>query len=202
MKYTVIGCDPASAKSVAVVLTDEGYDIHVFTTKAKDMPTRAYEQMCWMRGVVRTIDGPVVLYLERPVFSRGGLKALLPLGETQGSIAAGAVSAGATVVRVSPAEWKKAVIGNGNAGKLKIKLYLKKHWLNFYLESEGDIDVCDAGAIALFGRKKAGANQGVKVAPVKSVGRTRGSPVLRRSVSASPRVGAPTLAKNSKSKKG
>lgn len=152
---TIVGVDPASAKCVAVVLREDGYEICIHRTKAKDMPTRCLEAFRWMRKVVRDEDTEVVVYLERPVFARGGLKALLPLGEIQGALGAGAASAGALVIRVTPPEWKKAVIGNGSASKLKIKMYLKKTWPVFYSDSEGDIDVCDAGAIAIFGRKQA-----------------------------------------------
>jgi Holliday junction resolvasome RuvABC endonuclease subunit len=173
----IVGVDPASVKSVAVVLhPDRRYEIHIHKTKAKDMPTRSLESFRWMRRIVRSVDGPVVVYLERPVFARGGLKALLPLGETQGALAAGAASAGATVVRVTPPMWKKSVIGNGAASKLKIKMYLKKLWAAFYLESDGDIDVCDAGAIAIYGRKQHAPTKGVK--RVRVVG-GNGKPVRR-----------------------
>src|ERR1043165_317116 len=149
---TVIGVDPSSTKSVAVILREDGYEIHIFKTKAKDMPTRCLQAFRWMRSVVREEVGPVDLYLESPVFARGGLKALLPLGQIQGVLAAGALSGGANVTQVTPPQWKKKGIGNGAASKLKIKMYLKKSWSAFYLESGGDIDVCDAGAIAVYGR--------------------------------------------------
>jgi Holliday junction resolvasome RuvABC endonuclease subunit len=156
MNTTVIGVDPSSMKHVAVTLRDGSYEISVFITKAKDMPTRCLEAFRWMRKVVRNEDGPVDLFLELPMnaAARGGVKALLPLAQIQGALAAGALSGGATVHQVYVQSWKKTVVGNGNASKLKIKIYLRKNWPSFYLESEGDIDVCDAGAIAIHGRKQ------------------------------------------------
>lgn len=200
---TVVGIDPASKKSVAVVLKEDGYEIHVHTTKAFDMPTRCLEAFMWIRRIVAEIDGPTDVYLELPVFAvgRGGLNALFPLAQVQGSIAAGALSAGATVTQVSVTAWKKAVIGKGNASKLKIKLYLKKHWNLFYLESDGDIDICDAGAIALHGKKITGAKPKGLASARKQLGK-RGRSIpdasahRRSGVVASPRTGVPALAKN------
>ncbi len=200
---TIIGVDPSSSKCVAVVLREDGYEIHVLWIRTKDFAERSLLIFRWMRRIVVGEDAPVTMYLERPVYApkRGGLKALLPLGEVQGSIAAGALSGGARVVRVSPSEWKMSVLGKGNgaASKLKIKMYLKKHWQSFYLESDGDIDICDAGAIALHGRKCARIIQGVK-SVARSRGGVRSRPPGSRSVARAPRTGVPALVKNSKSK--
>lgn len=197
----IVGVDPSSVKCVAVVLKDEGYAIHVYKMTTKTIPSRCLEAFRWMRRVVRELDEPTTVYLELPVFSpgRGGLKALFPLAQVHGSLAAGAISAGATVVQVTPPQWKKNVVGKGNASKLKIKLYLKRAWLKFYLEADGDIDICDAGCIALYGRNQATPTQGV--VRVSRTGRSvRTGAVRRVAVANAPRTGVPTLAKNPKSK--
>ncbi len=203
----IVGVDPASMKSVAVRLNDDGYEIHVHKTKAKDNPTRCLEAFMWMRRVVADLDGPTTVFIELPVAfaGRGGLQAFFPLLQVQGALAAGALSAGATVVQIGPTEWKKAVVGHGHASKLKTKMYLKKHWQAFYLDSEGDIDVCDAGAITLYGRKLAGPTKGMTRASKQLVGSGRSSPrspVHRRTgVVASPRKGVPALVKDSPRKR-
>lgn len=87
------------------------------------------------------------VYVERPI---GGmnLNVTIALAQVQAAAMLGGASAFGMgfVNEVIASEWKKRVIGRGNANKQDIADYCKRQGLDF--ESQ---DLCDAYCIALFG---------------------------------------------------
>jgi len=69
-----------------------------------------------------------------------------------GAITVAARQTGAEVILVAPSEWKKAVIGFGNANKTDVAAFLERHHSGLYANCDSQ-DMVDAVCIALHAEK-------------------------------------------------
>lgn len=76
----------------------------------------------------------------------------IQLAMVAGAVAVAARQAGADVVFVEPAKWKKAVVGVGNASKADVATFLERDHVGLYSKCESQ-DMVDAICIALYAEK-------------------------------------------------
>lgn len=99
---------------------------------------------------------PEAVAVEMPVFS-GNAQALLKLGRAQAAVVLAACHAGLPVSQYTPAEVKKAVVGNGAAAKDQVA-YMVRTLLN--LAETPAPDAADALAVALCHGRRAKGEKG------------------------------------------
>lgn len=94
-------------------------------------------------------------YAERPFVGRphGNVRTAIGQALTVGGVLA---QAPGEIYLVEQAEWKKAVVGSGNASKGAIAEFLERHYGALSAAAGGDQDIIDAFCISLYGRELAG----------------------------------------------
>ena len=90
------------------------------------------------------------VFIEEPLVGRG-VKASMQISQTAGAIMANLATRGIHNELVNVKHWKKDVVGNGNASKEMIKMWLNTHHTAYDAACEGDQDKVDACCIGLFG---------------------------------------------------
>jgi Holliday junction resolvasome RuvABC endonuclease subunit len=155
----IIGCDPSSKKLAAVISfigKEEDADIDIYKLKAKEKALSCAMAFTWARRLGRKCleqSADVVVFVEAPVFGRGGPGSTIPQAQINGALLAGFSMAGITVMTANNSHWKKEVIGKGNANKVQIKEWVQQYWPAMYLSANNDQDVIDAAAIYIYGSK-------------------------------------------------
>jgi len=161
----ILGLDPGSRHSGwAVVECTGGNDRAVAhgvidLSGALDHPERLRTIYALTAEVIAR-HTPTEVAVEMPVFA-GNAQALLKLGRAQAALVLAAVHAGLPVSQYTPAEVKKAVVGNGNAAKGQVG-FMVRTLLN--LDEDPAEDAADAMAVALCHARRAGA---VRSGPVR-----------------------------------
>lgn len=152
MSISIIGVDPSSRKLAAVAssMGDDRADIYV-KALPQDKPTACLMAFEWMRSIVEERDGDVYVFIELPVFGRGGPGSTIPQAQVNGALLAGGHSAGASVNLVNNARVKKEVVGKGNATKDDIREWVRDNWPTLYSQIETDQDLCDSAMIHRYG---------------------------------------------------
>ena len=151
----VIGIDPAAAKKLAAVVTFGD----AFRTSTRTMPRevegRCYTAFRWAKTLTREYVQQgyhVYVFIEQPVFGRGGAGGTLPIAYIHGALLAGAMAGGADLVApANNSTWKARVVGHGRAKKPDIAVHVKKTWPLLYAQIVGDQDLCDAACINRYG---------------------------------------------------
>lgn len=155
---SIVAIDADSYKIAAVI--SEGVRYELFTAKLSGaIADRCYQAEEYVYQLLRTVHGPVAVFLETPAaYAKGGVKALLPLARVNGAILAGTKRA--EVVEVSEVNimvWKKEVVGKGNATKAEIRAHLRKYWRRMHdkavLEKGFEQDLVDAACIWIHGER-------------------------------------------------
>lgn len=161
MKYnSVIGIDPSSkgAHITFMPLVDANswsQTFIAFPPKGKWTPSRClqgYELMrLYFQGVGEAWRPRI--YMEAPIMSKASVQSMLVQAFVSGAIQAAAESVfSESIELVPPSSWKKAIIGNGAAGKPAIKEFV----IDSGLLSDGYAqDFYDSCAIALYGLQRA-----------------------------------------------
>lgn len=158
----IIGVDPSTRKiAITVSIGDE---IEMFKTPIKKSDTEQVFAYSWMQSqvfIALAKGASVFIFIEDPVLGfgkRANAQSLISQARAQGAILAGAQALHdsfptrpVTVARVAPAEWKKKVIGKGNASKDEIRAWCREYWTNAYDLSEGDQDLIDSAGINRYG---------------------------------------------------
>lgn len=101
-------------------------------------------------------DATPVFYAERPFVGRphGNVRTAIGQALTVGGVLA---QAPGEIHLIEQAEWKKAVVGSGNASKAAIAEFLERYYPALSAAASGDQDVVDAFCISLHGAGLAGA---------------------------------------------
>lgn len=157
MRTVVIGIDPSSQK-VAVIYTVDDGPPHAWVSKTKlqDINERCayfYRRVrAFCRGIAADYpDAEVHVFLEDPVLGRGGARSTIVQSKVNGAIAAAVLNSGVTkkVHQVNNQQWKKRVVGSGNAGKPQIKAWAAQYWKKLHIVADNgkDQDLIDAGGI-------------------------------------------------------
>ena len=110
-----------------------------------DLPQR----LAWIGAILDELFSrlrPATVVVEQ-AFSARNVQSALRIGEARGVVLARAAGAGAQVVQYAPAAAKKAVAGNGNAGKEQVAAMVRR---TLGIRHEfGALDASDALALAL-----------------------------------------------------
>lgn len=155
-----VGVDPAATRLDAVVLYPDGS----FVLHTRTMPTDTVERCAaaqrWIEKIVRALllEDDVMLGVEEPGFGLAGRahgNGMIPITKVCGALLAAGSRAGAVTVEVNNKRWKKRIVGNGNAKKPDINLWVRKHWPKLWRACKGRQDTCDAACIALEVRERA-----------------------------------------------
>lgn len=149
-----IGVDPAARRLDAVVLYEDGSWVLYKRSMPTDIVKRCVEAQRWLEQIVKDNHqhGPVFCGVEEPVLGMKGratANGALPLAKVHGALLAASERAGATTLPVNNKRWKRRIVGNGNASKPEINLWVRKHWRKLHSEAKGRQDTCDAACIAL-----------------------------------------------------
>lgn len=90
-------------------------------------------------------------WVEQPMV-RGGTESALKQAYISGIIRATLVTAGFRVYNANVMTWKKEVCGNGRAEKSDVARAVRTQWPKVVDRLDGDGDLTDAAAIALYGQ--------------------------------------------------
>jgi len=160
----VIGID-ASATHIAYLSLyhDETWDIVVSTKLGKSGPEACYHaRNLTLETIDRTRESvirrfgttPTIhCFYELPVLGRGGFRSTMVQCFTSGAVQAAIHERKCPSHPVNVSTWKKTVVGRGNADKGQVAEHLRLRWNAVYSAAEGNQDIYDASAIALYGRQ-------------------------------------------------
>lgn len=151
----IVGVDPSSAKLAATIAVpgSEPKVVQRKTTLSRDRVRACVSAYDWMTELVGEYpDHDVYVFIEAPVFGRGGPGSTIPQAQINGALTAAASKAGATVTSVNNAHCKKEVVGKGNANKDDIAAWCKTAWPKVYKMTEKDQDLIDSAMIWVYGR--------------------------------------------------
>ena len=96
---------------------------------------------------------PIEVYIESPVLGRGGFRSTMVQAFTNGAVQGAFYERGCNVSTANVSSWKKEIVGKGNATKPDVAQSIRLRWASLYENVAKDQDLCDASAIALYGRK-------------------------------------------------
>lgn len=154
----IVGVDPGGRKFDAFVVigTDDGALtlVHSFEAKkstvGQELDETARHAQEFFDRVASAYGVTPVIFVEAPVVAGArNLQVSLRIAQTTGAIHATTYRS----YQVSVGEWKKQVIGKGNAGKPEVKEWMQIQYPNLTQLCTKQ-DHFDAAAIALFGREK------------------------------------------------
>lgn len=160
---TVMGVDPSSKKLAMVsrVMGGSGFSAHAVELSKKNNSESCYLAYWKLRAAIdlelnRAGFEALRVYLEKPVSGVGGPGATIPQAEVSGAMQTllwELYEKGLDIDwrLVNNTTWKKHVIGNGAADKVKISAEMKKIWPDLW--KNHDQDIIDAGAICLYGMR-------------------------------------------------
>jgi hypothetical protein len=146
-----IGGVDLGARKVAISIFEDGYLAHVEdfevpkgSSRARELRTLAY----WSFSNLKDCD---TVWLEEPVVGRG-VRASLQIAHTAGAVMSELASLEGLEVYVVPnKQWKKTVIGNGNANKQDISSWLQRKHTSYSSMCGVNQDRVDAVCIGLYG---------------------------------------------------
>ncbi len=152
--YGLTGSKPAL---VCLFQEDWGYEFewHTFRPKKKDLDERLYEILDEINNFASRCDRTTLRTLAVYKTAYGG--AALGLTEVVGMFRGWGYMEGITEFhKVADKSVKAAIAGHGNASKEAVALAVKAQWPDV---PEGELDVSDAAALALFVANRKGRKQ-------------------------------------------
>lgn len=161
----ILGIDPGSRKTGYGLISKEGNRlVHVdngaiFTSTAKDFPTRLQQIFFGLSGIIEQYQ-PDAVAVEN-VFLAKNAQSALKLGQARGAAIVAAVSVGLSVFEYSALQVKQAVVGTGRAEKQQVQ-HMIKVLLN--LPEVAQEDASDALAVAVCHAHSAGINNLIRLA--------------------------------------
>jgi Holliday junction resolvasome RuvABC endonuclease subunit len=152
----VIGIDPAATHLAAVILGGPKPYQLVTRTMPKDAVLRCAAAYRWTRRLIRLfpLADDIVVAVEEPVIGkpgRAGANGTLPQAKVHGAILAAGSMAAVTVIPINNSQWKKRIVGKGNASKAEVNQFVKRTAPKLWAEAKGNQDLCDALCIAQHG---------------------------------------------------
>lgn len=143
---TVLGIDYGTAKIAIAGPRIDHFEEYVLRPGDNLGALDVLAETCW-NAVIRTHAD--VVAIESPI--QGGSRNVrvgISLGMVAGAVSVAARQAGASVVLVPPAQWKKAVVGHGNANKEQVAEWLSHTHPDLHAKATSQ-DLVDAICIAL-----------------------------------------------------
>ena len=153
----VIGVDAASSRAAFVALRGREFFAMAVTKLGKTGGEACAAAHIATHDFLDQLPWPVTesiqAYIEWPVLGRGGFRSTMVQAFTSGAIQGALHERGCVTKGANVSSWKKAVVGKGNATKEDVSKSLRLRWPALYAEVGGDQDLCDASAIALYGKQ-------------------------------------------------
>jgi Holliday junction resolvasome RuvABC endonuclease subunit len=163
LPWVVLGIDPAATHIAAVSLLGDKFRVTVRKNLGKSGPEACFHARELMLDTIdRTREWAeqqmctkvsVFACYELPVLGRGGFRSTIVQCFTSGAVQATFYERNCAWQSVNVSSWKKAVVGKGNADKRQVAEHIRLRWPALYAEANGNQDVYDASAIALYGRQ-------------------------------------------------
>ncbi len=146
---TIFGIDPAG-KSLAVFMTTGE---HISAIKAVTRRIDRHEQLSDLKSALSRlyeIEGQGTTFIEAPVVAGArNIQSTLRIAETVGMV----LSLSWPTYVVPVGSWKKAIVGDGHADKLKVRLWLEANRKSYASHCGSDQDLVDAAVINLYGHQ-------------------------------------------------
>lgn len=153
----IVGVDPSSQSLAAVIVADDqDFVAYKRSVRRKGPAWNPQEAHAVMKNVedfflfLLDIRSPDHVFLEAPVMGRS-VRPTIVQSYVSGMIQAVVAGTGATLVLVNNKAWKKAIVGNGNAGKEETAAALIKREPSLAAICGTDFDLFDAAGMALYG---------------------------------------------------
>lgn len=153
MRISGVDLGARKASVATILVTAEGEKSLSDVMSVIAHPTTRPDELKYVANAVcELVSHSNYVFIEEPLVGRG-VKASMSLSQTAGAIMARLAEENptASVQMVNVKVWKKKIIGNGNAGKHDIKLWLEEHYPGYSDECGTDQDAIDACCVALFG---------------------------------------------------
>lgn len=155
----VIGIDPSATHiAFTIFYPDETWEVVAVKKMGKSGPESCYQARLLTLDTIDTArekckDGTIHCFYEMPILGRGGFRSTIVQCFTSGAVQGAIYERKCSAYAVNVSSWKKAVVGKGNADKSQVAEYLRLRWNAIYSAAEGNQDIYDATAIALYGRQ-------------------------------------------------
>lgn len=159
MAETVIGIDPSSTHIAFTILyPDETWEVVVEKKMGKSGPEACHKARLLTLATIDTArnkckKSSIHCFYEMPILGRGGFRSTIVQCFTSGAVQGAIYERECSAYPVNVSSWKKAVVGKGNADKGQVAEHLRLRWNAIYTAAEGNQDIYDATAIALYGRQ-------------------------------------------------
>jgi Holliday junction resolvasome RuvABC endonuclease subunit len=152
----IIGADVSATRVAFVALFEKKFHTMSNTKLGKSGAEACHNG----REAVNTFLGelpwsttePIEVFIEAPVLGRGGFRSTMVQAFTNGAVQGAFYERGCKVSSANVSSWKKEIVGKGNATKPDVAQSIRLRWASLYENVAGDQDLCDASAIALYGR--------------------------------------------------
>ena len=151
---TIVGIDPASTRAAFVAI--HGTKFHIVSypklgTSGAVACAAAWHATHEFLESLPWLPGRIDAFIEYPVLGRGGFRSTMVQAFTSGAIQGALHEWGCTVHGANVSKWKKVVVGKGNATKPEVAESILRRWPSLHRAADGNEDLCDAAAIALYG---------------------------------------------------
>lgn len=152
----VVGIDCGIRSFTVTAVRGPSYEEDLLLTKTYDTPrsTRRSHELqaisAYVDGLYKELGvGPDALFVvESPIVAGArNLRTSLLLAQVTGIVQ----SRLSNVIEVAVAQWKKEVVGKGNAKKEEVALWVEENHPEAFLHLKGSQDALDAFCIALYG---------------------------------------------------
>lgn len=160
-----MGIDPSSRKLAVVAIVPSGrfYLLSKPLVKAKEKGgspvacAAAYEAITDFATKIAVESGTTTfnVAIEAPIVGRGGIRVTLAQTFVSGAIQAALAEFLTDVHVIFPSQWKKAVVGRGNADKSDVARHLRSVWPTLADQIGSDQDLFDAAALCLYAEQQA-----------------------------------------------
>lgn len=149
----IAGLDPSSSKLAVVAEYDDGRVAahRWFSSKPRWEPENCISAFEWVTSHLSAPEHAKTIWVEEPLVGRSAHSTIVQ-SLTSGAACAALLRLGWDVRMVNVSTWKKRVVGSGRADKDDIKRSVEHRWPEAWKLVEGDGDLIDAAAIALYGR--------------------------------------------------
>tara|TARA_R110000824_G_scaffold356114_2_gene543323 strand:+ start:719 stop:1174 length:456 start_codon:yes stop_codon:yes gene_type:complete len=149
MNYLGLDCSSLAVHGVLVAPDESIVKQYKWGSKKKTFEERFPEILLGFSEELSRINIIDKAAIEATIFVRNR-RTVITLGYVVGAVWLSLLQAGIDTVKINNTQWKKAVIGKGNASKLDIKNYAVNKWGDVFSEQ----DYADAACIAVWNKRR------------------------------------------------
>lgn len=148
----IYGLDPGVRKlalfGVPYNVGDSSFTHWEFKTPQNGRGFEVTHMRCMLERYLESDPEPIIFCEEPVVAGRRNLRTTIQIAETVGMV----LALEHPVYLVPVSTWKKETTGSGNASKDRVSEWLREEYKQYFAACEGNQDICDAAAMAIYGR--------------------------------------------------